>query len=162
MLYCLATLFLQLLCSNGQQSDLTSIDLEQYQEPDTNLSSRFANVLLLLLAKFSLVYLCVSFHHLKSNSWQPLLIESQVGGRSDQLTECVFLLLCHLDFWNMLDLLLNHFLLYLSKISLRLYKAGSDETHLEIQKHIQKYIQLINVKQFYISEKIKGTCKVSL
>ena len=119
-----------LLPCSSSWFDLTSSNFEQFWKPDTNSSSCYANVLLLLLAKSSLVYLCVSFYHVESNSWQPLLVESHVGRRSDP--ECVFLLPCHLHFWNKLDLFLNHFLFYLYMMYLRFYKASSDETHLEI------------------------------
>ena len=61
----------------------------------------------------------------------PYGIEPQVGGECDQLTECVFLPPCRLDFWTLHDLLLHHFLFFLSRISLNCYEDGSDGTHLE-------------------------------
>ena len=53
---------------------------------------------LLLLAKSSLVYLCISFHPTETKSWQLLLVESQVSGGCDQLTECVFFVTMSLRF----------------------------------------------------------------
>ena len=52
----------------------------------------------------------VSLHHVRSNSLQPLLVDFQVGGGYDQLTECVFLPPFQVDFWIMHDLVLHHFL----------------------------------------------------
>ena len=84
-----------------------------------------------MFAKSSLIYLCVSLHHVGSNSLQPLLVESQVGGGCEQLTECVFLPPFHLDFWTLHNLVLHYLFFSLSRISLRFYKDSSDGTHLE-------------------------------